>query len=218
MASIAQYVEEVLFRITKGAPQANAGVWRPAIESTLNTALQRLAEQVAADEGRFPLLMYHYSLHLSVQGEISFAEIFASPTLSNHIPLLSEPAQRRWRLQLGASGDRPNVEQLERVRYRFDLDNPPPCSDFWYYTVGAGNEIDNGIIVRTSDGEIPDGLIVVDWWANGVPLITDPVFDKFQSLTDTGEGDGELFDDLIDQGVRIITEAGGIAALAAGAS
>ncbi len=186
MATEAAYTDTVWYRISKGAPQAPSGLWRSAAQATLPNALQRLADQVAADPFLFPLLQREYAGLTLIGGEVSITSInTVGPTL-----LVSDDARRRWRLTMT------NVPfALEYVPNRTDLDNPPPIQDFYYYTV-----FNDLIVVRDYTGTAP---VETDLqiFGNYVPEITNTVFD-----------DGELFDNLIDIGVALTLAAGAPAA------
>ena len=206
MATETQYTNTVWYRLSKGKPQPAAEVWRSGVQATLKTALQRLAEKVAGDEKLWPLLTTHYLLHLSNLAELDLATITIIP--GERTLLLNEVAQTRWRLTVAVAVSPPAVLQLERVTYRYDLDNPPPIPDFWYYIVGPGDEIASGIVVRDYTGSIPEAGIVLHLWANGIAAIDDPVFDAYGV---PGVGQGELFDDLCDIGAAIVMESSSLA-------
>jgi len=182
MATSAQYVDNVWFRLTKGAPQPAAGIWRVAIQSTLNAALQRLGDRVAADDGIYPTLFHQWSLTL-VGGEVDL--VSQSPVI-----LLSESARQRWRITMTSV-----TYSLQFLPNMHDLENPPPTSDFYFYTV-----FNRKLIVRDSGGAIPSET-AVQLYANQSPEITDA------NLTVAGQ----LYDNLIDIGVAMMLETSSLA-------
>ncbi len=165
----AEYVDTVWYRITKGKPQPVAGIWRVSIQSTLDGALQRIADRVAADDGLHPLLINEYSLTLA-GGEVAINTL--TPTL-----LLSRKARERWRVTM--------TDVTYPLKYRpnrVDLDNPPPTQDFYFFTI-----FNNLLVVRDSAGDIPSETDV-QFFGNCVPLIGDVAFDGelFDNLVDIG--------------------------------
>lgn len=182
MATTDQYVATVWQRISQGKPQPQVGVWRSAIQSTINAAMQRTAGRVAGDVGLHPLLMHEWSITLGAAGTAGQDPINnLSPVL-----LLSEAARRWWRVTMTGIRFplkyRPNITTIE---------NPPPIPDldYMYYTFFNQN-----IVVRDFQGNVPT-QVDLQLFGNKVPAISDPAFD------------GELFDDLIDIGVAIILES-----------
>lgn len=58
------YVDNVFYRIGKGAPEEQAGIWRTSIEASLPDALKKLAQVAVGSEWR-SLLENDYSLTIS---------------------------------------------------------------------------------------------------------------------------------------------------------
>lgn len=179
MATSAEYVDTVWYRLTKGKPQPLAELWRAAVQSTLGAALQRLGDRVAADEGLYPLLVNEYALTL-VTGQVDISG--QDPVL-----LLSEHARAHWRVTMT------DIRfPLKYLPNRFDLDNPPPTSDYVFYTVFNKN-----LVVRDYLGAVPTET-AVQLFGNYTPEIDD------SSL----EVDGQLFDNLADIGAALVLESG----------
>lgn len=171
----AEFVAKVFARISHGNPQAKAGVYRPAIQAIEGQSLQRLADKVAADPVAYTILYRQTNLIL-VAGEVTLLAL--SPTL-----LLSEESRKKWRVTMTGV-----TNPLKYLRNRNDLDNPPPISSYYYYTVFMSK-----LLVRKSDKTVPTET-AVQLFGNIVPLIND------DSLSATGE----LSDDLIDIGIAIM--------------
>lgn len=178
LATSAQYVDSVYYRITKGKPQPQSQLWRVAVQATLNPALQRLADRVAADDKLYTVLVNQYTLTLT-GGEASVSTL--TPTL-----LMSRGAREHWRVTM--TGVRFPLKYREN---RIDLDNPPPTQDYYFYNI-----FNKMLTVRDSTGAIP-AETDVQFYGNYVPLISDTAF----STT------GELFDNLVDVGAAIIMES-----------
>ena len=174
----ADYVQAVWYRLSKGKPQPMSGVWRVAIEDTLDAALQRVSDRIAADDGLYPLLVNQYALVLT-SGEVAINALV--PVL-----LVSTASRKRWRVTMVADGVRFPLKYLPN---RSDLDNPPPTQDYYFYTI-----FNNLLVVRDSTGAVP-GEVNVEFFGSYAALISNPAFD------------GEVFDNLIDVGVAIIMES-----------
>jgi len=182
MATVQQYVDTVWLRLAKGLPQPQGKLWRVSIQSTIPTALQRLADRVAADDYLFPLLQNEWDLTLNA-GQVPVHNL--APTL-----LLSRKARKHIRITM--TGVRFGLKF--RPTYH-DLMNPPPIpdNDYLYYTFFEQN-----LFVRDNLGSIPAGTSI-QLVGQKVPAdLTDAVFD------------GELFDNIADIGAAIILESGAL--------
>ncbi len=100
--------------------------------------------------------------------------------------LISAAARKRWRVTMSADGVRFPLKYLPNMH---DLDNPPPTSDYYFYTI-----FNNDLVVVDFNGDTPTETNV-EFFGNSVPLIGNVAFD------------GELFDDLIDIGVALVLES-----------
>lgn len=181
MATEKDFRDTVWYRISKGKPQPEIGLYRVAVESVLSSALQRLGNRVAADPKLCVTFQSEYPLVLA-SGEISL--IGLSPTL-----LLSKEARKQWRVTMT------DIRfPLQFLPNRRDVDNPPRTDDYYFYTVHLKK-----LIVRNSIGEIP-AETSVQLFGNYVPLINDAALAV----------GGELFDDLCDCGTAIMLETGSL--------
>jgi len=179
VTATAVYSDSVWYRITKGAPQPDSRLWRAAVQSTRDAALQRLADRVAADPALYTLLVHEYDLTL-VAGEVGIAAL--TPVL-----LVSKASRENWRVTM--TGVRFPLKYREN---RSDLDNLPPTQDYYFYTIHNSK-----LIVRMPPSDIPSET-AVQFFSNSIPLINDPVLDP---------ATGELYDNLIDIGVALIMES-----------
>jgi hypothetical protein len=174
-----QLVDLIFKRIGRGRPQGDIGIYRSAIQSFVNSCLQRLADRVAANDKLYTILHREYPLTL-VSGEIAISNL--SPTL-----LLSKESRKRWIVTM--TGVRFPIKPL---RSYIDILNPPPTLDYYFYIVHLGK-----LLVRDSSGAIPtETAVFLD--GSYVPLISDAAFGTT----------GELLDDLLDIGVEMTLEAG----------
>ena len=178
MATVTQFVDSVFYRISKGKPQAESGVWRVSIESTMASALQRLAERVASNHELYPILVNKYELTLLPSGEVSLSGL--TPTL-----LLSKAGRMRWTVT--ATGV---THPIQMRRNYIDLTNPSPNSDYYFYTV-----FNKSLMVRTSAG-VPPIETSIQLYGNYVPAIDDASLSM----------GGQLFDDLVDIGEALTLE------------
>lgn len=179
VTATAIYSDSVWYRISKGAPQPEMKLWRAAVQSTRDAALQRLADRVAADPSLYTLLVHEYPLVL-VAGEVSIATL--TPVL-----LVSEGSRKNWRVTMT------NVRfPLKYRENRSDLDNLPPTQDFYFYTIYNGK-----LVVRMPPSDIPNETAVL-FAGSSIPLINDPTLDPTT---------GELYDNLIDIGVALVMES-----------
>lgn len=107
---IEEFIDAVLFRLTKGAPQASAGVYAPAIAAASKEALQRLSRRIAmsADTTMRSSLQKSWSLTL-VAGEVAIPADLETAGISKQVARLN--------------GDTVQVEYLPE--YRDLLDMPP---------------------------------------------------------------------------------------------
>lgn len=183
MANTAQYVDTVFYRMTKGASQPESKLWRAAIQSTLDNALQRLGDIVAADDGLAPLLFNTFNVTLGAGGSAGQDPINTfSPAL-----LLSEAARQRWRVTM--TGVRFSL-QYRPTFHDLELPSIVPDPDLMRYTV-----FNKCIVVRDFLGAIP-AQTALQIYGNTTPLITDTAIDT------------QLFDNLVDLGIAILVETG----------
>lgn len=171
---------EFIAIVTHRLEQRARGLMFPptTVFSIRDAALHRLAGRVSRDAGLYTLLQTQYDLTLNL-GEASLLGL--QPTL-----LLSKETRKFWLITM--TGVDHSIKLLNSIT---DLNNPPPVSSFYYATVFQWK-----LLVRDSAKAIPEET-ALQLFGNGVPLLTDPVFEE----------DGELRDDLIDVAVELLLES-----------
>ena len=157
---------EFIARISHRVEQRAQGVKysEQTIFSIRDSALQRLADKIAADGVSYTLLQRTYSLVLS-GGEVSL--IGLSPTL-----LLSKDSQKHWYVTLPTQ--RFSLKKLGSIT---DKINPPPTPDYSFYIVHQAK-------LQAFDYAGTNLSGTVSLTGSYVPLLSDPVFDTSAELTD----------------------------------
>jgi hypothetical protein len=173
-----EYIQKVFMRISRGNPQAIAGVYRPAIQISKDDAIQRLANSVARDKAAFQSLQRDFALVL-VGGEVSLSGL--TPEL-----ITAEYARKNWYIRI-TGADYP----VEILKNRASLDNPPPTEGRLFAAYHSDK-----LIVVNHEGVATD-LTAVTLSGNYIP----------SDVTDTAFNDTKLADELINFGVQVTLSA-----------
>jgi hypothetical protein len=179
--TVAQYLERVYLRVSRGLPEFAAGIMRTACEASLPDALQSLGARVARsdDQQTRAQLQKTFPFVLS-SGDAAFPAGLYPESLGvsrlTH-PSYTEPGQYL-----------PNIQ---------DLTSPPPLSDYFFYsTYGAGTATPTGNL-RCVDYTGAALTGTVTGYASYIPSLSDSTL----PMPDT------LSDDLVDEGAVIVTSA-----------
>lgn len=150
----AQYANRVFQRLSKGNPQGEVKILRSAIENQLPQALQRLADEVAANSKERVRLQSLFPLTLGGAGTAG-EEPLPSTVVTN------KSAIEGWYVRMSGV---PN--ELQYLPNRRDLDNPLSALDYYYYTLFNG-----ALVVRDANGNIP-AETALSLYANYTPTIS----------------------------------------------
>lgn len=167
----AQFVEFVFLRLGGGKPEEQAGIYRAAIEASLSGALEQLAYDTAEDSNAARRGLLQKVFSLSAGSGTGVVDFTSEPTIIiRHIPSTGY-------VTASSLSDRP----LQWVPTRQQLDNPPPLSDYHFYTIFA-----NTMIIRSSAGTAPSGTPAITIFSSYIPTISQVPTELEGALVDIG--------------------------------